>query len=109
MQSKSLQAQFQKSRLTIEYEQILKDTGGCWDEVKEGYLPEDFVLTTRREEIEWVQAEGVYEIGPMQECEDAGKKRLFLIWVHTDKSVDLAHQKNRSRLCAKAHKTKEQC
>ena len=28
------------------------------DDVNGGYLPEDLVLTTRREEIEWVYAEG---------------------------------------------------
>ena len=48
---------------------------------------------------------GVHEIDPMQECEDAGKKLLDLIWVDTDKSVDPAHQINRSRLCAREYVT----
>ena len=41
----------------------------------------------------------------MQDCQDAGKKQLKLIWVDTDKSVDHAHKKIRSRLCAREHKT----
>ena len=44
----------------------------------------------------------------MQECEDAGKKLLELIWVDTDKSVDPAHQEIRSRLRAGEYKTKKQ-
>ena len=55
-----------------------------------------------------VLSEGVHEIVPMQECKDAGKKPLDLIWVDTDKSVDPAHKKIRSRLCAKEYKTKNQ-
>ena len=44
----------------------------------------------------------------MQECKDAGKKLLDLVWVDTDKSVDPAHRKIRSRLCAREYKTKKQ-
>ena len=69
------------------------------DDVNSGYLPEDLVLAARRAEIEWVHSEGVYEIVPTQDCKDAGKKPLELIWVDTDKSVDSAHKKLRSRLC----------
>ena len=57
-----------------------------WDDVNGGYLPEDLVLAARREEIDWVHSEGVYEIVPMQELRDAGMKPLDLIWVDTDKS-----------------------
>ena len=73
-----------------------------------GYLPDDLVLAARREEIDWVRSEGVYEIVPMQECKDAGMKPLDLIWVDTDKSVDPARKKIRSWLCAREHKTKKQ-
>ena len=66
------------------------------------------MLAARREETAWVHSEGVYEIVPMQECRDAGMKPLDLIWVDTDKSVDPAHKKIRSRLCAKEYKTKKQ-
>ena len=85
--------------LPLEYDQILKG-GGFWDDVIGGFLPEDLVLTARREEIEWVYSEVVYAIVPMQDCKDAGKKLLELIWVDTGKSVDAAHKKIRSRLCA---------
>ena len=44
----------------------------------------------------------------MQECRDAGMKPLDLIWVDTDKSVDPAHKKIRSKLCAREYKTKKQ-
>ena len=74
--------------LFFECDQILKEGGGFWDDVNGGYLPEDLVLSVRREEIEWVHSEGVYEIVPMQDCKDADKKLLELIWVDTDKSVD---------------------
>ena len=46
------------------------------------------MLAARCEEIDWVHSEGVYEIVPTQECEDASMKPLDLIWVDTDKSVD---------------------
>ena len=66
------------------------------------------MLAARREEIDWVHSEGVYEIVPMQECRDAGMKPLDLSWVDTDKSVDPTRKKTRSRLCAREHKTKKQ-
>ena len=55
-----------------------------------------------------MHSEGVYEIVPMQQSEAAGKKLLDLIWVDTDKSVDPAHRKIRSRLCARECKMKEE-
>ena len=73
------------------------------------YLPEDLVFASRREEIDWVHSEGVFMIVPMQECKDAGMKALDLIWVDPDESVDPAHKKVRSRLCAREFKTKKQC
>ena len=91
----------------LEHDQILTG-GGFWDDVDGGYLPEDLVLTARREEIEGVLSEGVYEIFPMQDCKDAGKKLLELIWVDTDKSVDPTRKKIRSTLCAREYKTKKQ-
>ena len=66
------------------------------------------MLAARREEIDSVQCEGVYEIVPMQECRDAGMRQLDLIWVDTDKSVDPTTKKIRSRLCAREYKTKKQ-
>ena len=56
-----------------------KEEEDVWDDVNGGYLPEDLVLTARREEIEWVHSEGVTEIVPMQQCKVAGKKPLDLI------------------------------
>ena len=44
----------------------------------------------------------------MQECRDADMKPLDLILVDTDKSVDRASKKIRSRLCARQYKTKKQ-
>ena len=66
------------------------------------------MLAARREEIDWVHSEGVYEIVPMQECKDAGMEPLHLIWVDTDKSVNPTRKKIRSRLCAREYKTKKQ-
>ena len=91
-----------------EYDKILKGGGRFWDDVNGGHLPEDLVLAARREEIDWVHSEGVYEIVPMQECKDAGMKPLDLIWVDTDKSVDPTCKKIRSRLCAIEYKPKKQ-
>ena len=87
--------------IPLDYDQILKGGGRFWDDVNGGYLPEDLVLAARREEIDWVHSEGVYEIVPMQECRDAGMKPLDLIWVNTDKSVDPTRKKIRSLLCAR--------
>ena len=39
----------------LEYDQILREGGKFWDDVTRGYLPEDLVLTARREEMEWVK------------------------------------------------------
>ena len=64
------------------------------------------MLTARREVIEWVHSDKVYEI-TMQDCDEAGKKLLDLIWMDTDKSVDHAHKKIRSTLCARENKTKK--
>ena len=94
--------------IPLEYDQILKGGGRFWVDVNGGYLPENLVLAARREEIDWVHSEGVFEIVPKQGCKDAGKKPLDLIWVDTDKSVDPARKKIRSRLCAKENKTKKQ-
>ena len=66
------------------------------------------MLTARRVKIEWVYSEGVFENFPMQDCKDAGKNLLQLFWVDTDKSVDNAHKKIRSRLCTREYKTKKQ-
>ena len=57
--------------IVVEDDQILKDGGGFWDDFNGGYLPGDLVLAARREEIAWVHSEGVCEIVPMPECEDA--------------------------------------
>ena len=94
--------------IPLVYDQILNEGGGFWDDVIGGYLPENLVLAARREEIDWVHSEGVYDIGTMQECKDASMKPLDLIWVDTDKSVDPAHKQIRSRLCAREYKTKKQ-
>ena len=64
--------------IPLEYDRILKG-GRFWDDVNGEYLPEDLVLAARREEIDWVHSDGVYEIVPMQECRDAGMKPLDLI------------------------------
>ena len=94
--------------IPLEYDQILQGGGRFWNNVNGGYLSEELVLAARREEIDWVHSEGVYEIVPMQECRDAGMKPLDLIWVDTDKSVDPTRKKIRSRLWAREYKTKKQ-
>ena len=94
--------------IPLEHDQILKGGRRFWDDVNGGCLPEDVVLAARREEIDWVHSEGVYEIVPMQECRDAGRNPLDLIWVDTDKSVDLTRKKIRSRLVGREYKTKKQ-
>ena len=66
--------------IPLEYDQNLQEGERFWNDVNGGYLPEDLVLAARREEIDWVHSEGVYEIVPM----DAGMKPLDLIWVDTD-------------------------
>ena len=51
------------------------------------------MLAVRREEIDWVHSDSVYEIVPKQECIDVGMKPLGSIWVDTDKSVDPTRKK----------------
>ena len=93
--------------IPLEYDQILKG-GRFWDDVNGGYLPEDLVLAARREEIDGVHSEGVYEIVPTQECKDAGMKPLDFICVYTNKSLDPTRKRIRSRLCVREYKTKKQ-
>ena len=62
--------------IPFEYDQILIDGGGFWDDVNGRWLPEDLVLAARREETAWVHSAGVHEIVQVQECKDAGKKLL---------------------------------
>ena len=38
--------------IPLECEQILKERGGLWDDVNDGYLPEDLVLTASRDSCE---------------------------------------------------------
>ena len=64
--------------IPLDYDQILKEGGRFWDDVYGGYLPEDLVLAARQEEINWVHSEGVYEIVPKQECQDAGMETVGL-------------------------------
>ena len=54
--------------IPLEYDQILKGGGKFWDDVNGGYLPEDLVLAARREEIDWVHSEGVYDNARVQRC-----------------------------------------
>ena len=105
LREQRLQDKYQKS--LFEYDQILKG-GKFWDDVNGGYLPEDHVLTARREEIDWVHSEGVYEIDPMLECRDTGMYPSDLIWVDSDKSVDPTRNKIRSTSCAREYKKKKQ-
>ena len=76
--------------IPLEHDQILKEGGRFWDD-----LPDFLVLAARREEIDLVHSEGVYEIVPVQECKDAGMKPLDPIWVDTDESVDSTNKKIR--------------
>ena len=64
-------------------------------------------ILARREEIDWVHSEGLYEIVPMQECRGSGMKPLDLIWVDTDKSVDPTRKKIRSRFVCKRIQNEE--
>ena len=84
--------------IPLEHDQILKG-GGKFCDVNGGYLPQDLVLAPRREGIDWIHSEGVYEVGPMQECRDVGMKPLDLIWVDTDKSLWIRHARIIDRGC----------
>ena len=96
------------TEIPLEYDQILKGGGRFWNDVNGVYQPEDLPSVARREAIDWVHSEGVYEIVPMQECRNAGMKPLDLIWVDTDKSVDPTRKKIWSRLCASEYTREKQ-
>ena len=93
--------------IPLEHDQILKGGGKFWDDVNGRYLPEDFVLAVRREEIDWENSVCVYEIVPMPECRDAGMKPFSLIWVDTDKSVDPTTQGNSIEVVCKRIQNEE--
>ena len=90
--------------IPLEYDQILKEEGKFWDDVNGAYLPEDLVLAARREEIDWVHSEGVYEIVPMQECRDTGMKRWTWFGL-THTSLWTRHARKFDRSCVQ-EKTK---
>ena len=73
--------------------------------VDDGHVQEDLLL--RREEIDWVHSEGVYQIVPMKQCKVAGMKPSDLILVLTDKSVHPICKKIRSRLWPREYKNEE--
>ena len=76
------------------------------DDVNGGYLPEDLMLTARREEIEWVCCESVYESVPMQDCEDAGKILLKLSgWTQTSLWIPLTRQFDRDCVLVNSRRT----
>ena len=52
--------------IPLEYDQILTGGGRFWHDVNDGCLPEDLVSAARREELDWVHSEGVFEMVPMQ-------------------------------------------
>ena len=98
------EAQYQKPLLSM----IKSWTGDKFcDDVNGGCLPEDLVLASRREEIDWVHSEGIYQTVPMLECGDAGMKPLDLIWVDTDRSVGSDTQENSIEFVCKRIQNKE--
>ena len=75
----AVEAQHQKSLLSmINFFKKKEDSG---DDVNGGCLSQDLVLAMRREEIDWVHSEDVFESVPMQECENAKHEPLDLIMV----------------------------
>ena len=66
--------------ISIEWNHLLKDEGGFWDDVNGGFLPGYLVLAARRDKVASVHSEGVHKVAPMQECNEAGKKLLDLFW-----------------------------
>ena len=86
----------------------MNDEGGFCDDVNGGYLPEDLALAARRAEIAWV-----HFCKCLRNCtnarvyrwkQEAGRFDLG----DADISVDPAHKKCRSRLCAREYKTEWQ-
>ena len=74
MELRSLQAQHHKSLWNMI--KSWKRSDGFWDDVNGGYLPEDLVLTAKREESECLHSQCLYDIVTMQDCKDADKKLL---------------------------------
>ena len=65
--------------IPIDYEAILREGGGFWDDFNGGWLPTYQVLAARREDIEWVRKEKVYEIVPKEEAIRQGVRPIDVI------------------------------
>ena len=74
--------------IPLEYKEIWKEGGCFWC----GCPLEDPVLAARREEIEWVHSEGVYEIVPMQECIDSGGGTQKSLLTELKNSIEIARK-----------------
>ena len=75
--------------IPLEYKEIWKGGGGFWC----GYPLGDLVFAARREEIEWVHSEGVYEIVPMQECIDSGCGTQKCLLTPLTNSIEIARKR----------------
>ena len=96
--------------ILLEYDQILNDGAGFWDDVNGGYLQEDLVLAAKREDFAWVHSEGVYEVVPMQERRvyRCGQEIVGLDLGGHRQVCDPGFKEIRSRLRAREYKTKKQ-
>ena len=78
----------------------MKEGGRFWDDVNDLYLPADLVLAARREEIDWVHSEGVYEIVSMQECKGCGHETVGPdLGGHTHTRLWIRHARKFDRGC----------
>ena len=78
-----------------------------WDDVNGGWLKPELCRNARREELEWVHRQKVYERRPISECiEQTGVPPISLMWLDTNKGDD-EHENYRSRLVVRERRFKE--
>ena len=67
-------------------EEEVEESGVAWDDVNGGGLPLDKVMEARREEVDYIEGRGIWELRPIRECWDVtGKKPVSVRWVDTNK------------------------
>ena len=67
---------------------LVEEDGEYWDDVRGGRLDTKLVQAARREEIDWLRKEKVYEIIPRSQAIEEGITPIKLLWINTNTGTE---------------------